>query len=58
MAIGVLSLWLWCLVSVRVRSMTAHKASTERVDSTGHECGECEQARPARPGEARAEKKK
>ena len=30
------------LVSVSVRSMTAWIAHTQRVDSTEHECGECE----------------
>lgn len=28
----------WGLVSVSVRSLTAHIAHTERVESTGHEC--------------------
>lgn len=43
MAIGVLSLWLWCLVSVSVRSMTAHTAHmahTQRVQGIGREYGE------------------
>lgn len=30
------------VVSVSVRSMTACIAHTQRVDSTEHECGECE----------------
>ncbi len=37
-AIGVPSRWLWCLVSVSVRSLTGCKAHTGQVDGTGYEC--------------------
>ena len=39
MVIGVLGRWLWGLVSVSVRSMTAHMAHTGHEQGTGHECG-------------------
>jgi hypothetical protein len=32
----------WRLVSVSVRSMTAHMAHTRAQHGTGHECGVCE----------------